>query len=132
MKQRKIIVIEDDEADVLFYRRSLAQLQIANPIQFFSSATAAADVLAKNPTQDLPAAILMDTNTPGMTGADFLRWIKSQAPLAGIPVVAISSAKSPTEVDELKKLGAAAFFQKPGASNWRDMLLQIFKTLHIG
>lgn len=58
---------------------------------------------------DRPAAILLDLWLPVVSGADVLEQLRREPSLAGIPVVVLTAAPVPAEVER----GADAVLQKP-------------------
>lgn len=57
--------------------------------------------------------VLTDINMPNMNGLEFLRRLKSDSNLCGIPVIVISTEGGKSTVMEAVELGAAAFIRKP-------------------
>src|SRR5687767_9219766 len=112
MKAR-IVVIEDDENDVLFYGRAFSKAAMEFDVEYFTSAKNAAQNLESRPTEELPQVILMDTNTPEMRAVEFLNWIQEQPSLSHIPVIAVSGGKSSKEIEALYNAGLKQFLQKP-------------------
>lgn len=57
--------------------------------------------------------VLTDINMPNMNGLEFLRRLKSDSSLSGIPVIVISTEGGKSTVMEAVELGAAGFIRKP-------------------
>lgn len=57
--------------------------------------------------------VLTDINMPNMNGLEFLRRLKSDGSLSGIPVIVISTEGGKSTVMEAVELGAAGFIRKP-------------------
>jgi two-component system chemotaxis response regulator CheY len=57
--------------------------------------------------------ILTDINMPNMNGLEFLRRLKTDSSLSGIPVIVISTEGGKSTVMEAVELGAAGFIRKP-------------------
>ena len=57
--------------------------------------------------------ILLDLQMPGMNGDSFLRYLRSRAELAGIPVVIIAADDSPRQQTDVLALGASDYIVKP-------------------
>lgn len=60
-----------------------------------------------------PALIISDIRMPGMTGAEFLEYLKSNALLKHIPVIMLSSEESTSERIRLLEVGAEDYILKP-------------------
>jgi CheY-like chemotaxis protein len=61
----------------------------------------------------LPNYIYLDINMPIMDGREFLKEIKADPRLKNIPVIMYSTTSNPSEISNLKKLGATDFVVKP-------------------
>ncbi|MBT3550385.1 MAG: response regulator, partial [Rhodospirillaceae bacterium] len=66
--------------------------------------------LAKN---ELPGLILMDINLPGMDGVDALRKLRSDDATKNIPVIALTAAAMPHEIERGKQAGFEEYITKP-------------------
>src|SRR5262249_42748645 len=69
----------------------------------------------------LPHLILLDINMPRLTGLEFLRWLREQAPKESrnLPVIIVSSSGTASEKESARALGASHFFPKP--IRWSDL-----------
>lgn len=63
--------------------------------------------------QQRPDLILLDVHLPDISGADVLRQLKDEAPLAGIPVVMVSADAIPAQINALLAAGARQYVTKP-------------------
>lgn len=63
----------------------------------------------------LPAVILLDWNMPLMSGAAFLRWLRSEINVKRVPVVVLTSSTNDADMREAYELGANGFIVKPGS-----------------
>jgi len=74
----------------------------------------------------LPDVILLDINIPGLTGLQFLRWLREQAPADNrdIPVIIISAPEASAELAWADALGVYSFLLKPvkWSEFWKDLL----------
>ena len=68
--------------------------------------------LEKFPKPDL---IFLDLNMPRLNGFQFLRELKKDIQLKGIPIVIYTASKQQEDLDETKELGAEHFFAKPNS-----------------
>ena len=64
-------------------------------------------------TQPRPAAILLDLNMPGGSGADSVRRIKSDPALAGVPLLIVSGSDQAADHQMATAAGVSAFITTP-------------------
>jgi two-component system chemotaxis response regulator CheY len=79
--------------------------------------------LAENPDVDV---IILDINMPHMTGLEFLGQVKTNAALASIPVIIVSTEGKEEDVARGLQAGAVAYLKKPFQ---REDLLKIIGRL---
>ncbi len=60
-----------------------------------------------------PDLFVLDINMPGVTGIDFLKYLRNQPATVHIPVVMLSSEAAEILVDKALELGADAYVTKP-------------------
>lgn len=73
-----------------------------------------------------PNLILLDLNMPKKSGHEALQEIKSDASLAGIPVVMLTVSNAKEDIEQSLKLGADSFINKP--ANF-DVFVDFMKVL---
>jgi DNA-binding NarL/FixJ family response regulator len=61
----------------------------------------------------LPALILLDLKMPGMSGHEFLGWLRGREEFRSLRVVVLSSSDETRDVKLAYKLGANSFLIKP-------------------
>jgi two-component system, chemotaxis family, response regulator Rcp1 len=125
----RILVIEDNSADVFLLGRALAkqgrQFELTcladgdDALAFIRREGAYADAA-------IPDLILVDLNLPKCDGEDLLREIRDTKHLAGVPVCAWSSSQSRRDRELLKELGVIRFITKPSGL---DQFMEIGKIL---
>lgn len=104
--QPRLLLVDDDPAMIRIIGEMLAEF----PNQRFATTGEAALALARESTPDL---ILLDANLPNMTGFDVCEILKSDAKLARVPVIFVTSHDAPAlEVDAFR-MGAADYVIKP-------------------
>jgi len=109
--KQPILLIEDDRVDAMTVKRALRQLGAANQVILTTNGEQALEYL-RNQDNQLPCAILMDLNTPRMTGMEFLRIIMTEESFRNIPVVVMSISNEAEEVEEISRLGACRYIVK--------------------
>ncbi|MEZ5043098.1 MAG: response regulator [Saprospiraceae bacterium] len=109
---KKIVLVEDNPADVMLAEIALQNLAVKSELLHFSN--------GKEFVQFLPAAnlenislILLDLNMPLMNGWEVLKFLKSDAKWRQLPVVVFSCSSAQKDISSCYALGANAFVQKP-------------------
>lgn len=115
VRQRQILYLEDNDADVRLMRESLRELEFPVQLQSFASGEAAMQFLAGEAegTGDLPDLILLDLNVPNKNGLEVLEEIKKHPRLHRIPVIVITSSEAPRDLQQVYDLGANCVVRKP-------------------
>ena len=129
MQELKILVIEDNGADVFLLERALKKQDWRfELISLSDGAAAMAFIRREGAYADaaIPNLILVDLNLPKCDGEDVLREIQHTKHLAGVPVCAWSSSQSRRDRDLLTELGVVRFITKPSGL---DQFMEIGKIL---
>jgi len=87
----RIMVVEDNSADVFLIEESLRQHAIAFELVRFEGGEAALEHL-RGKTGSLPDVVLLDLHLPGIDGEAILKAIRDESRLAGVPVVILTGA----------------------------------------
>jgi CheY-like chemotaxis protein len=112
----RILLVEDNPADVLVTKEVLKQFGISFELQTVSDGAEAISMLERyetNLTELRPALVLLDLNLPKISGAKVLSYIRQQEWSKRIPVVIVTSSDSPRDLNAIRKTGATAYFRKP-------------------
>jgi CheY-like chemotaxis protein len=109
--------VDDDEGHCELVRRHLRRSGISQPIVPVSNGRTALDFVfcrgsfvERSPDADL--LVLLDINMPGIDGFEVLRQIKSNPGTKAIPVLILTSAENPREVNRCYEYGCDAYFTK--------------------
>ncbi len=114
-----ILHIENDPDDVFLTQRAFKKAGCENPINAVENGERGVAYLrgqerfSNREDYPLPAVILLDWNMPLMSGAEFLRWLRSEAGLKRLPVVVLTSSNNDADMREAYELGANGFIVKP-------------------
>ncbi len=112
-----ILLVEDDSADQKLIRMALRNQKIANDLHVADSAEEALVFLhsCRDDSNGVtrPDLILLDLNMPGIGGKKFLKQIKGDENLKGIPVVILTTSNSERDIIDGYKLQAAGYVHKP-------------------
>lgn len=109
---KPILLIEDDRVDAMTVRRALEELNAQNQLVRTINGEQALEHL-RDKSNELPCVILMDLNTPKMSGMEFLRIIKAQELLKDIPIVVLTTSDNEHDVSETSRLGVVKYLVKP-------------------
>ncbi len=112
----EILLVEDDPGDVLMTREAFADYKLQNSLHVVNDGADAMAFLRREgryagmPRPDL---VLLDLNLPRMDGREVLTAIKSDAELASIPVVVLTTSENEDDVVSSYSLHANAYVTKP-------------------
>lgn len=122
-KQSVILLVENDYADVFMFRRALACVGFSGMVKVVSDVTEAVSYLTLSADHTdpeynpRPNLIVCDLKLCASTGAELLRWIRTQAEFRDIPVIMFSGSSQPPDRALSRELGARGFFLKSGDIN---------------
>jgi CheY-like chemotaxis protein len=131
-----ILVIEDDDRDALLLVNALQGAGCA-PLPILSRAEEAVRYLqgageySARDRHPLPSLIVLDLGLPGMSGLEFLGWLRQQPVLSAIPVIVLSGSVFSHAVKQAYALGAATFFTKPlgkDLDSFADSIVRYWKA----
>lgn len=128
-KPLRILVAEDDPADVRLTREGLRESGVPYDLRVVSDGQQALDALFQRGAfrgVPLPDIVLLDLNLPRKNGHDVLREIKCNRALRHIPVIVFSSSLSEADVAASYDLSANGFVRKPGDL---DEMLRVVKAI---
>ncbi len=110
-----VLLIEDDEGDVVLTREAFEDYLQNRLDVVHDGAQATAFLRHEPPYADAPVPdlILLDLNLPGRDGREVLAEIKSDASLAHIPVVVLTTSAAEQDILRSYQLHANAFVTKP-------------------
>ncbi|MGW2836445.1 response regulator [Streptomyces sp. NBC_01335] len=112
----EVLLVEDDPGDELMTREAFEDNKIRNTLHVVRDGQEALDFLYRRgphagaPRPDL---ILLDLNLPKYDGRQVLEQIKSDAELATIPVVVLTTSSAEEDILRSYKLHANAYVTKP-------------------
>lgn len=112
----EVLLVEDDPGDELMTREAFEDNKISNRLHVVRDGEEALDFLyrrgahAEAPRPDL---ILLDLNLPKYDGREVLQVVKSDADLATIPVVVLTTSSAEEDILRSYALHANAYVTKP-------------------
>jgi len=126
MKSR-VLVAEDNPADVYLIREALRENGVACDLQVAPDGSEALRMLSlEMPAIEELRLIILDLNLPRHDGIEILERLK-EAGLSHIPVVVLTSSDSNRDRQRAIDLGAARFLRKPSGLEQFLSLGAVFK-----
>ena len=106
-KNRKVLIVEDNKLNMKLFREILIAencevIECADPMF-------AMDKISS----ELPNLILMDIQLPRISGYDLITWIKSDANISHIPIIAITAFAMEDDKEKILALGCEEYMSKP-------------------
>jgi len=119
MRDKEILLVEDNEDDIFLTQRALQKAKIMNEIVVAKNGEKAIEYLygkESNPLPDgdvCPVLILLDLKMPKVDGLDLLREIRQNEKTCMCPVVILTSSTEEVDIIGGYKLGANSYIRKP-------------------
>jgi len=131
MKEKTILLVEDNEDDAALTRRAM---QKVNPEIHMDVVTDGDYALAylegggdfAKPPRPLPSLILLDVKMPGLSAFDVLKWVRESPRIPHLPILVLSSSAEPMDLRLAFDLGASAYLIKP--SDFSDFIPMLRST----
>jgi two-component system response regulator len=114
-----ILLVEDNDDDVVFLRRSLMKAGIANPLVVVKDGVQALDYLHRRGEFAPPAQVsevglvVTDLNMPRVNGWELLARLRQEQGAHHVPVIVLSGSDDQATARALRENGAAAVVEKP-------------------
>jgi CheY-like chemotaxis protein len=112
LKTARIMVVEDNPADVLLVKKALQEKGIRFDPSCFENGDKALKALSRRDSK-APDLILLDLNLPTIEGIAVLIQIRNMPRLLGVPVVILTSSESSSDMRRTERLGAARYLESP-------------------
>jgi CheY-like chemotaxis protein len=112
-----ILLAEDNPGDVFLIRRALEKHGLEVMMDVVDEGQAALryfDGVDSDPAVNAPDLALLDLNLPRANGSRILARIRQSPRCKTIPIIIVTSSDSPLDREAAARLGATAYFQKPG------------------
>ena len=119
MKDRTILLVEDNLDDADLTRRALERHNVLNEVVHVHDGSEALDYLfgtgtyAGRDTSVQPALVLLDLNLPKIGGHEVLRRLRADPRTGHIPVVVLTSSKEERDVVAAYESRVNSYIRKP-------------------
>jgi PAS domain S-box-containing protein len=122
--QGRVLYVEDNPGNLAVMKHLFLLLPGVH-LQMAENAEKGLAMIRENP----PDLVLMDINLPGMSGQEALKILKSDPLTAAIPVIAVSAAALPHDVNSGLNAGFLAYLTKPfNVDTLLDQVREILKN----
>jgi CheY-like chemotaxis protein len=130
----KIVVVEDNSADVFLLRHALEQHTEEYVLEVLRDGEEAIQFVefqrSAGPHAE-PCVIVLDLHLPKQDGAAVLKVIKQEPALALVNVVALTTLASPKDEQEVRDLGVRLYKAKPTLlEEWIKLAGEILEICH--
>lgn len=127
----KILLAEDNPADVFLIRIALEEHGVEVPLQVAADGREVLQILHQQETvpTDHLQLIILDLNLPRHDGIEILQRLRETERLSAVPVVVLTSSDSPRDRIVASQLGAACYLRKPSNLDQFLSLGAVFKEL---
>ncbi len=129
---RNILLVEDDENDVFFFKRAMKLAGWTDPLQVVQDGKQAIEYLNgtgqffRREEFSLPALVLLDLKLPYLSGLEVLKWIREHPTFKQLTVIMLTSSREEVDIERACELGANAYVVKPSGA---DDLLDLVKSI---
>ena len=104
---RKILIVEDNKLNMKLFK-DILEAEDCIVIECFDPMFAMRIV-----EEELPNLILMDIQLPRISGYDLIQWIKADANISHIPIIAITAFAMEEDKEKILSLGCEGYMSKP-------------------
>jgi DNA-binding response OmpR family regulator len=111
----KILLAEDNPADVLLIRETLTQQAFPYELLVQRDGEEMLKLIDRLERGELPCPeiVLLDLNLPRISGERILERMRGSAVCGNVPILIVTSSDSPYDRANAARLGATAYFRKP-------------------
>ena len=111
-----ILIIDDSESDTMLMEEAIKDTSVPTNIHIVNDAQEALKFLNKEAqykSAPRPNLIILDLKMPKMDGHDFLKKVKTNENLKGIPIIVLSTSSDPVDIKKCYDLHANCYIEKP-------------------
>jgi len=119
LKNRVILLVEDNPQDELLTLRALRKANIANRIDVVRDGQQVLDYLFREgdfsdrPEEPLPVVVLLDIGLPRLSGLEVLERLRADSRTRLLPIVMLTSSDEASDRMRSYQQGANSFVRKP-------------------
>jgi DNA-binding response OmpR family regulator len=120
-----ILLVEDDENDVFFFKMAAKKAGIERPIIIAGDGMQAKSCLEAAEVNQRPSLVFLDLKLPKMSGVEVLQWVRSQRALATMVIVILTSSEADKDIRACYEGGANSYLVKPSKTEELVHLLKM-------
>ncbi|SRR6056297_2131133 len=119
MRDRCLLLVEDNPQDELLTLRALRKANLVNPVEVTRDGQQALDFLlgqgefADRALEPLPLVVLLDLKLPKLSGVEVLERLRANERTRLLPVVILTSSDESADRLRAYEVGANSFVRKP-------------------
>jgi CheY-like chemotaxis protein len=127
VRQRPILLVEDNPVDVDLTLRAFARRKLVNRVDVARDGEEALDWLPRwEAGAELPLVILLDLKLPRVDGLEVLRQYRQSAVAGDLPIVVLTSSSEDSDIEAAYRLRANSYIVKPvNFDKFMDVATQI-------
>jgi CheY-like chemotaxis protein len=132
-----ILLIENNDNDVFFFRRALSRCSFGGDVRVVQTAWHARNYLeGRAEFKDrsyyrLPHLIVCDLHLPGATGVEFVQWLREEPNFRHIPLIVWTGSMTADALQNVLAAGATGYQLKtPDFQRLCDVVVQMLKQLN--
>ena len=110
------LVIEDDEIDIMNFKRAYTKIHAINPLHFARSGEEALEIIHGNKIAK-PFALVVDLNMPLLGGHELIRRVKGLSDYFGTPIFVLTTSSMEADKKEAWELRVNGYFLKELAAD---------------
>ena len=110
--QARILLVEDEEADILHFQRLCKRKGIDADVQVATSGDAALDVLRNGLSDDTRYLIVTDLNMPGLTGHELIEEVRRDCRLSTSVIFVVSTSDLADDIAKAYRQHVAGYIVK--------------------
>jgi CheY-like chemotaxis protein len=138
MSPYPILLVEDDENDIFFFRRAMELAGIDHPVEVARDGQEAIDYcsgsgkFAHRSRHATPGLIILDLNLPYKSGFEVLEWLRKNPATLQTIVVVFSSSTAEGDVSRAYAAGANSYLVKQASPKGLVELLKLVNAYWLG
>jgi CheY-like chemotaxis protein len=112
-EKNRLLVIEDNPADVDLLRRALAGAKLDCQMTVVDDGALAMALFRPGAATPVPDLAIVDLNLPKHGGIEIIAEMRANPKFAAVPVVILSSSSSPSDRSKIEKFQVRRYIVKP-------------------
>lgn len=127
----KILIADDDEADLLLFKEALKELKIRTKVHTVADGVQLMEHLARTDLP-LPELLFLDLNMPLKSGIECLREIRGDSKFKDVSIAIYSTSSSEKDIEETFVQGANVYINKPNNFDaLKKVLEKVVESAHV-